>query len=151
MLGSVDANQGDSQLGWDTDEFPFDVYTATMCMLEIVRAGGMTGGLNFDAKNRRPSYTVEDMFAGYILGMDTFALGLLNAAALIEDGRLDKFVEERYASYRNTDIGKKIIGGKTNLEELASYAAKLKAPAMPGSGKQEVLESIVNSVLFGKK
>ena len=151
MLGSVDANQGDSQLGWDTDEFPFDVYTATMCMLEIIRAGGMTGGLNFDAKNRRPSYTVEDMFAGYILGMDTFALGLLNAAAIIEDGRLDKFVEERYASYRDTEIGKKIVGGKTNLEELADYASKLKAPAMPGSGKQEVLESIVNSVLFGNK
>lgn len=151
MLGSVDANQGDSQLGWDTDEFPFDAYTATMCMLEIIRAGGMTGGLNFDAKNRRPSYTVEDMFAGYILGMDTFALGLLNAAALIEDGRLDKFVGERYASYRNTEIGKKIVSGKTNLEELATYAAKLKAPAMPGSGKQEVLESIVNSVMFGKK
>ena len=151
MLGSVDANQGDSQLGWDTDEFPFDVYTATMCMLEIIRAGGMTGGLKKKKKNRRPSYTVEDMFAGYILGMDTFALGLLNAAAIIEDGRLDKFVEERYASYRDTEIGKKIVGGKTNLEELADYASKLKAPAMPGSGKQEVLESIVNSVLFGNK
>ena len=151
MLGSVDANQGDSQLGWDTDEFPFDVYTATMCMLEVLRAGGLTGGFNFDAKNRRPSYTVEDMFAGYILGMDTFALGLLNAAAIIEDGRLDEFIKSRYASYRDTEIGKKIVSGKTSLEELASYAAKLKAPDLPGSGKQEVLESIVNSVIFGNK
>ena len=98
MLGSIDANQGDAHLGWDTDEFPFDVYTATMAMYEILNAGGLTGGFNFDAKNRRPSYTYEDMFAGYILGMDTFALGLIKAAALIEDGRLQKNIEERYSS-----------------------------------------------------
>ena len=83
MLGSVDANQGDYLLGWDTDEFPCDVYTATYAMLEILKAGGLTGGLNFDAKNRRPSYTYEDMFHAFILGMDTWALGLINAAKLI--------------------------------------------------------------------
>ena len=149
MLGSIDANQGDYLLGWDTDEFPFDVYTATMCMYEVLKAGGLTGGFNFDAKNRRPSYTVEDMFEGYILGMDTFALGLIKAAEIIEDGRIDGFIAKRYASYRETEVGKKILANETNLEELSAYAEKLGAPEMPGSGKQENLESIVNSVLFG--
>ena len=84
MLGSVDANQGDMFLGWDTDEFPYDVYTSTMAMYEIIKAGGFnTGGLNFDAKNRRPSNTYEDMFSAFILGMDTWALGLIKAAEII--------------------------------------------------------------------
>lgn len=148
MLGSIDANQGDPLLGWDTDEFPFDVYSATFCMLEVLKAGGLTGGFNFDAKNRRPSYTAEDMFEGYILGMDTFALGLLKAAKLIEDGRLEQFVKERYSSFTQTEMGKKILSDSTSLEELAAYADKLGAPALPGSGKQESLESVVNSVLF---
>ena len=150
MLGSIDANQGDPHLGWDTDEFPFDVYTATMAMYEILNAGGLTGGFNFDAKNRRPSYTYEDMFAGYILGMDTFALGLIKAAALIEDGRLKRNIEERYSSFRNSEIGKKIVSGKTDLKELAAYADKLGAPGLPGSGKQEILQNIVNGVLYSK-
>ena len=148
MLGSIDANQGDYLLGWDTDEFPFDVYTATMCMLEVLNAGGLTGGFNFDAKNRRPSYTHEDMFLGFILGMDTFALGLIKAAELIEDGRLDQFKKERYSSYYNTEIGKKIINNETSLEELAAYAEKLGNASLPGSGKQEYLESVINQVLF---
>ncbi len=147
MLGSIDANQGDLLLGWDTDEFPFNVYEATMCMYEVLKAGGLTGGFNFDAKARRPSYTVEDMFHAYILGMDTFALGLLKAAALIEDGRIEKFIADRYASYR-TGIGAKIRSGETTLSELAEYAAALGAPALPGSGRQEYLESVVNQILF---
>ena len=93
MLGSIDANQGDYLLGWDTDEFPFDVYEATMCMYEVIKAGGLTGGFNFDAKNRRPSNTAEDMVYGFILGMDTFALGLIKAAELIEDGTLPALAE----------------------------------------------------------
>lgn len=148
MLGSIDANQGDSLLGWDTDEFPCNVYEATMCMYEVLKAGGLTGGFNFDAKSRRPSYTHADMFESYILGMDTFALGLLKAAALIEDGRLDTFVKERYASYQS-GIGKKIADGTSTLQELAAYAEKLGKPELPASGKQECLESIVNQVLFG--
>ncbi len=148
MLGSIDANQGDPQLGWDTDEFPFDVYTATMCMLEVIRAGGLTGGFNFDAKTRRPSNTYEDMFEGYILGMDTFALGLLTAEKLINDGRLDAFVKEKYASFRQ-GIGLEITEGKHTLESLAAYAEKLGKPALPGSGKQEYLESVINQVMFG--
>ncbi len=149
MLGSIDANQGDMLLGWDTDEFPFDVYSATKCMYEVLKAGGLTGGFNFDAKNRRPSYTAEDMFLGYILGMDTFALGLIKAAQLIEDGRIDAFVKERYASYES-GIGKKIVSDEATLAELAEYAAKLGAPALPGSGRQEYLESVFNEVLFGR-
>lgn len=149
MLGSIDANTGDMLLGWDTDEFPFNVYDTTMCMYEVLKAGGLKfGGLNFDAKNRRPSYTQEDMFMGFILGMDTFALGLLKAAALIADGRIDSFVKERYASFE-TGLGKKIRDGQANLAELAAHAEKLGAPALPGSGRQENLEAIVNAVLFG--
>lgn len=148
MLGSIDANQGDYLLGWDTDEFPFDVYEATMCMYEVLKAGGLTGGFNFDSKTRRPSYTAEDMFIAYILGMDTFALGLIKAAALIEDGRIDSFVKERYASY-SQGVGKRIVEGSTSLTELAEYAEKMGAPALPGSGRQEYLETVVNSVLFG--
>jgi len=149
MLGSIDANQGDYLLGWDTDEFPFDVYEATMCMYEVLKAGGLTGGFNFDAKCRRPSNTYEDMFESYILGMDTFALGLIKAAEIIEDGRLDGFVKDKYASF-NEGIGAKIVAGETTLEELAAYAAEMKSVATPCSGKQERLEGIVNSVLFGR-
>ena len=148
MLGSIDANTGDMLLGWDTDEFPFNIYDTTLCMYEVLKAGGLKcGGLNFDAKNRRPSYTDEDMFLGFILGMDSFALGLIKAAAIIEDGRIDTFLQERYASY-NSGIGAKIRNGETSLEELAQVAASLKTASLPGSGKQEYLESLVNSILF---
>ena len=148
MLGSIDANQGDYLLGWDTDEFPFDVYESTMCMYEVIKAGGLTGGFNFDAKNRRPSNTYEDMFEGYILGMDTFALGLIKAAKLIEDGRIDAFIKEKYSSF-DTELGRKIRKCDTTLEELAGYAALLKKIDTPISGKQEKLESIINQVMFG--
>ena len=147
MLGSIDANQGDTLLGWDTDEFPFDVYEATLCMYEVLKAGGISGGFNFDSKTRRPSNTPDDMFHAYILGMDTFALGLIKAARLIEDGRIDAFVKEKYASYES-GIGEKIRNKTTNLKELAELAEKMGAPANPGSGRQEYLESIVNNILF---
>ncbi|MDD3334029.1 MAG: xylose isomerase [Eubacteriales bacterium] len=149
MLGSVDANQGDYLLGWDTDQFPSNVYDTTLCMYEILKAGGLAhGGLNFDAKNRRPSYTYEDMFLGFILGMDSFALGLIKAAKLIEDGRLDGFVKERYSSYTQTEIGQKIRSGKATLAECAAIAEKNGAPALPGSGRQEYLESLLNTIMF---
>ncbi|MCR4588594.1 MAG: xylose isomerase [Lachnospiraceae bacterium] len=147
MLGSVDANTGDTLLGWDTDEFPYNIYDTTMAMYEILKAGGLVGGLNFDSKNRRPSNTYEDMFYAFILGMDSFALGLTKAAELIEDGRVDAFIKERYASY-NDGIGKKIREGSTSLKELAAKADEMGAPATPGSGRQEYLQSIVNDVLF---
>lgn len=148
MLGSIDANQGDPLLGWDTDEFPCNVYDATMAMYEVLKAGGVTGGFNFDAKNRRPSYTYEDMFHAYILGMDTFALGLIKAAEIIEDGRIDNFIKEKYSSFEKTEIGKKIRRKKTSLKELSDYACKLKKPELPGSGRQEYLEEVVNNILF---
>ncbi len=147
MLGSIDANQGDYLLGWDTDEFPFDVYEATLCMYEVIKAGGLTGGFNFDAKNRRPSNTYEDMFEGYILGMDTFALGLIKAAEIIEDGRIDDFIKNKYSSFES-GIGAKIVSGETSLEELAAYAENLGSVETPDSGKQERLEGILNSILF---
>ncbi len=148
MLGSVDANSGDMLLGWDTDQFPSNIYDTTMAMYEILKYGGLeNGGLNFDSKNRRASYEVEDMFYGYILGMDAFALGLIKAAELIEDGRIDNFVKERYSSY-NSGIGAKIVADDTTLEELSDYAEKMGAPALPGSGRQENLESIVNTIFF---
>lgn len=148
MLGSIDANTGDMLLGWDTDEFPFNVYDTTMCMYEVLKMGGLQcGGFNFDSKTRRPSYTHEDMFLAFIMGMDTFALGLIKAAALIEDARIDTFIKDRYQSFES-GIGAKIRSKQTTLEELAAYAVDLKAPEMPGSGRQEYLEGIVNQVLF---
>ena len=147
MLGSIDANQGDLLLGWDTDEFPFDVYETTMCMYEVIKAGGLTGGFNFDAKTRRPSNTYEDMFEAFILGMDAFALGLINAAKIIEDGRIDEFVKNKYASFED-GIGKKIVDGTASLQELSAYAEALGSTAVPASGKQERLQGILNSLMF---
>lgn len=147
MLGSIDANQGDLLLGWDTDEFPANVYDATLCMYEVIKGGGLTGGFNFDSKTRRQSYTVEDMFQAYILGMDTFALGLIKAAEIIEDGRIDAFVKDKYASFES-EVGKKITSGEATLEELAEIADEMGAPELPLSGRQEHLQSIVNGILF---
>ena len=147
MLGSIDANQGDYLLGWDTDEFPYDVYESTMCMYEVLKAGGLTGGFNFDAKNRRPSNTYEDMFHAYILGMDTFALGLIKAAELIEDGELDAFVDKKYESFGG-ELGQRIRSGNTTLAELAEHAQKMGTCKTPDSGRQEYLEGIVNKILF---
>ncbi|SDM75311.1 xylose isomerase [Acetanaerobacterium elongatum] len=148
VFGSIDANQGDYLLGWDTDQFPTNVYDTTLCMYEVLKAGGFTnGGLNFDAKVRRGSFTFEDIALAYISGMDAFALGLIKAAAAIEDGRLDKFVENRYASYK-TGIGKDIVDGKVTLEQLEAYTLKNGEPKME-SGKQEYLESVLNEIIFG--
>ena len=148
-FGSIDANQGDYLLGWDTDQFPTDVYNATYCMLEVLKAGGFTnGGLNFDSKPRRGSMTHEDIFLAYISGMDSFALGLKIAYKIIEDGRIDAFVKERYASY-NTGIGADIVSGKATLESLSEYALKLNVVEEKKSGAQEYLESIVNQIMFG--
>ena len=117
-------------------------------MYEILKAGGLkNGGLNFDAKDRRASYTYEDIFEGFILGMDSFALGLIKAAELIEDGRLDTFINERYASFEG-EVGRRIRGGKATLEELSALAVKKGSPELPGSGRQEYLESVINSVMF---
>lgn len=147
-FGSIDANQGDMFLGWDTDQFPTNIYETAMCMYEVLRVGGfVTGGLNFDAKTRRQSNTFEDILLAYIAGMDGFALGLRVAAKMIEDGRIDKFVKERYSSY-NDGIGKKIVEGNTSLKELHDYALGLDKIEVP-SGRQEYLESVLNEIMFG--
>jgi xylose isomerase len=146
-LGSVDANQGTFGCGWDTDEFPSDLYLTTGVMLEILEMGGFTtGGLNFDAKRRRESFEPIDLFHSHILGMDAFARGLKVAAALRADGRIAEFVRERYASW-DGDLGRKIEAGKSSFAELHAAAVASPAPALR-SGRQEWLESIVNQVLF---
>ena len=147
MLGSIDANQGDVFLGWDTDEFPADVYATTLCMYEVLKSGGISGGFNFDAKSRRASNSKEDMFYSYILGMDTFARGLIAAARIIEDGRIDQFVADKYSSFKD-GIGARIRVGSTSLQELADYAENLEKPELPQSGRQEYLLSIFNSLVF---
>ena len=149
VFGSIDANQGDPLLGWDTDQFPTNIYDATLCMYEVLKAGGFTnGGLNFDAKARRGSYTPEDIFYSYIAGMDTFALGLKLADKLITDGRLDQFVADRYASW-NTGIGAAIINGTATLEDLEQYALnKGEVTDSLTSGRQELLEATLNNILF---
>lgn len=147
VFGSIDANQGDLLLGWDTDQFPTNVYDTTMCMLEVLRAGGFTkGGLNFDAKLRRGSTDPEDIFHAYISGMDAFALGLRIADKIIKDGRIDAFVKDRYKSWE-TGIGADIINGKVGIIELEKYALEM-GDVSVDSSKQEYLENIVNSIMF---
>lgn len=146
MLGSVDANQGDMLLGWDTDQFPTNVYDASLAMYEILKAGGLTtGGLNFDAKVRRESFTLEDIAYSYIAGMDTFAKGLRVAAKLLEDTVFDTVIEERYSSYTH-GIGKAIVENKTDFNALSTYALAHDTVVV-GSGKQERLERILSDYI----
>jgi xylose isomerase len=148
LLGSIDANTGDTLLGWDTDEFAYNVYDTTECMYEVIKAGGLTGGFNFDAKNRRPSYTAEDMEQAFAMSMDAFALGLIKAAAIIEDGRIDAFVSARYSDF-GAGIGAKIRDGSATLEELSDYALAQGESPLPGSGRQEYIQDVVNEIFFG--
>ena len=146
MLGSVDANQGDMLLGWDTDQFPTDLYVSTFAMYEVLKAGGLgKGGLNFDAKVRRASFKPEDIFYGHAAGMDSFALGLKIANKLLEDRFLEDIVEKRYSSYQS-GIGKKIVDGKVGFKELEEYAMSFKEIENE-SGMQEYLETMVNEYL----
>lgn len=146
-LGSIDANAGNMLLGWDTDEFPTNLYETTMAMYELIKAGGFkTGGLNFDAKTRRQSNTAEDIFLAYIAGMDSYALGLKMAYRLIEDGRLDEFVKERYSSF-NSELGEKILNNEATIEELEAYVMDKKELHIE-SGREELLQRYLNSVLF---
>ncbi|MBR5729405.1 MAG: xylose isomerase, partial [Prevotella sp.] len=142
MLGSIDANRGDAQNGWDTDQFPIDNYELTQAMLQIIRNGGLgTGGTNFDAKMRRNSTDPEDVFIAHISGMDAMARALENAAAIIEDGTLCNMVKERYASF-DAGKGKEFEEGKLTLEDAYEYGKKVNEPKLT-SGKQELYETIV--------
>ena len=145
-LGSVDANRGDTLLGWDTDQFPTDLYLTTNIMLRILKMGGFTkGGLNFDAKRRRESHEPVDLFHAHIGGMDAFARGLKIAHAIIKDGKMDQFVAKRYSSW-DSGIGKKVESGKVTLAQLDAYAQGIKAPTL-ASGRQEMLENLINEYI----
>ena len=143
MLGSIDANRGDYQNGWDTDQFPVDLYELVQAMLVIVRAGGyMGGGSNFDAKTRRNSTDLEDIFIAHISGMDIMARALLIAADIIENSNYEKMLHDRYSSYDSGE-GKRFEDGEMSLEEAADYARKHGEPQMI-SGKQELYETLIN-------
>ncbi|HWP67750.1 MAG TPA: xylose isomerase [Rectinemataceae bacterium] len=147
LLGSVDANRGDPRNGWDTDQFPKDYYETTLAMLAILKGGGFTtGGLNFDAKIRRNSVELSDLFEAHIGGMDAFAAGLVAAQRIIEDGRLASFVRNRYSSFDSGE-GAKFEQGKLSLEALSGLASEYGSVGIT-SGRQERLENLVNQYLL---
>lgn len=142
MLGSIDANRGDAQNGWDTDQFPIENFELTQAMMQIIRNGGLgNGGSNFDAKLRRNSTDPEDIFIAHISGMDAMARALENAAEILENSELPRMVKERYASF-DSGKGKDFEDGKLSLEDLVAYAKEHGEPAQI-SGKQELYETIV--------
>jgi len=146
-LGSVDANRGDLLLGWDTDQFPTDIYSATLAMMVILKQNGLgTGGLNFDAKVRRSSIDPMDLFYAHIGGMDAFACGLVVAHQIMQDKALSKFIDERYSSF-NSGIGAQMMSGKAGLEDAEKWVLQQGAPVVQ-SGRQEMLENILNSYLY---
>ncbi|MFL9842400.1 xylose isomerase [Sphingomonas sp. ST-64] len=144
IFGSIDANRGDHQNGWDTDQFPNSVEETTLAMLEIVRAGGFTtGGFNFDAKVRRQSVDADDLLHGHIGGVDVVAAALLNAERIIADGRIDAFKKERYAGW-DGDLGQMIHRDGTSLSDIADHAVSANLSPKHRSGKQERLENLIN-------
>ncbi len=143
MLGSIDANRGDYQNGWDTDQFPIDNYELTQAMMQIIRNGGLgNGGTNFDAKTRRNSTDPEDIFIAHIAGMDAMARALISAAEILEKSPYTKMLSERYSSF-DAGKGKEFEDGKMSLEDVVDYAKSRPEPAVI-SGKQELYEAIVN-------
>jgi xylose isomerase len=147
MLGSIDANRGDPLLGWDTDQFPTDLYTAVQVMLVVLGQGGLApGGLNFDAKVRRESFEPVDLFHAHIGGMDAFAQGLKIAAKIREDGWLSELVKQRYASW-DGGIGAEIEAGQHSFASLEAYMLKKGNPDANVSGRQEMIENLINRYL----
>jgi xylose isomerase len=148
ILGSIDANRGDYQNGWDTDQFPNSVDELSLAMYEILRGGGLTtGGFNFDAKLRRQSLARTDLFHGHIGGIDTLAQALLVAAAMVENGTLERLREERYAGWAGK-LGTSILSGGVSLEELERRVAAGEMDPKPVSGRQELLENVVNQQIW---
>ncbi|HVV69528.1 MAG TPA: xylose isomerase [Gammaproteobacteria bacterium] len=147
IFGSIDANRGDAQLGWDTDQFPMDLNDTTLALYYILQHGGFeNGGFNFDTKLRRQSIDLEDMFYAHISGVDTLARSLLVAAKLITSGELQNFVNQRYAGWKS-GLGAEILGGKADFERIAAEVLKQGLEPKPVSGHQELLESIVNEAI----
>lgn len=146
-LGSIDANQGDELLGWDTDEFPTNLYSSTLAMYEILKNGGLgSGGVNFDSKVRRASFEPIDVVYSHVAGMDSFARGLEVAAKLLEDKVLEKVIDDRYASFK-TGIGAEIVAGKVDFKSLEAYALQ-NNPIVNASGRQELIKSVLNQYLL---
>jgi len=144
LFGSVDINRGDPQLGWDTDQFPNSADEVTLALYTILQGGGIaTGGFNFDAKLRRQSVDADDLFHAHIGGIDTLAVALLRAARMIEDGKLAAFVEQRYAGW-STDFGRDILAGRKSLADLSEHVIAKRIEPRPRSGRQEMLENLVN-------
>lgn len=151
MLGSVDANYGDIMLGWDTDQFPTNVYDAVFTMYEVLKNGGLPVGINFDAKVRRASFEDDDLFLAYIAGMDTFAKGLKVAAALLEDGVLEDFKRDKYSGF-DSALGQGILANELTLSQLADYIAQCDGEIGGNkSGRQEYLEATVNQYIYNIK
>ena len=147
IFGSVDINRGDPQNGWDTDQFPNNVPEVALALYFILRAGGFTtGGLNFDAKIRRQSIEPDDLFYAHIGGMDTCARGLLIAASILEEGKLQANVLQRYCTW-DDDLGQRILAGQMSLDQISQYVLANKIDPEPASGRQEMLENLVNSYL----
>ena len=149
MLGSIDANAGDLLLGWDTDQFNTDVRELTLAMISILNAGGLgSGGFNFDAKLRRPSIDLEDLFHAHIGGMDAYALAFKIARRILSEGKFKAFVAQRYASF-DTGYGRDIEKGKTSFKALEALVLKDIGEPTPRSGRQEYLENLLTSYLHG--
>ncbi len=149
MLGSIDANAGDPLLGWDTDQFNTDVRELTLAMISILRAGGLgTGGFNFDAKLRRPSTDLDDLFHAHIGGMDAYALAFKLARRILADGKLDAFVTQRYSSF-DSGFGREIETGQTNFRKLEKLVLNKLGETSQRSGKQEYLENMIAAYLHG--
>jgi xylose isomerase len=147
IFGSIDMNRGDPQLGWDTDQFPNDLSELALVVARIVAAGGFTtGGFNFDAKVRRQSIDAEDLFYAHVGGMDNIARALLIADRMLEEGKLKALIDERYAGW-SQGLGKEIMGAGSTLAQIAEKAEKAKMDPKPRSGRQELLENLVNRYL----
>ena len=142
LLGSIDANRGDYQNGWDTDQFPIDLYELVQAMMVIIRNGGLVGGSNFDAKTRRNSTDLEDIVLAHVSGMDVMARALEIAADVLANSPIEKMRKERYASY-DSGVGKDFEDGKLTLEDAVAYAKKAGEPKQT-SGKQELYEAIIS-------
>ncbi|KYK78862.1 hypothetical protein SC936_08585 [Aggregatibacter actinomycetemcomitans serotype e str. SC936] len=148
IFGSIDANRGDPQLGWDTDQFPNSVEENTLVMYEILKNGGFTtGGFNFDAKIRRQSTDPYDLFYAHIGAIDVLALSLKRAAQMLEEQRLQQLVDERYVGWRQS-LGQQILQGNASLEQLAQAVEQQGLDPQPVSGKQEYLENVVNGYIY---
>jgi len=150
LLGSIDANQGDLLLGWDTDEFPTDLHAVTLAMYEIIKAGGLgSGGVNFDAKVRRSSTDLYDLFLAHIAGMDTFARGLKTVEKLINDNFFETIVGQRYETFHNSEIGKSVLNGTATLATLSDYAINKKEEEITvPSDRLEYIKALLNEYIY---